>query len=212
MKPERWAQIEEIFQAAIDCPPVVRASFIREKCAADEDLRAAVEMLLDRYKTNDAFLESPVWNDGDFMQTTLKQQIASSLERDILVHEKEETLVGQTIGAYRLTRELGRGGMGVVYLGERAGDDFRQRVAVKIVKRGMDTDFVLSRFRQERQVLASLDHPNIARLLDGGATGDGRPFLVMEFVEGLPIDRFCDERKLTIQARLKLFREVCAAV
>ncbi len=150
--------------------------------------------------------------DSRFFQTTLKSQIAASLKTENAAeNERNETLAGQTIGAYRLEKEIGRGGMGVVFLASRV-EDFRRKVAVKIVKRGMDTDFVLRRFRQERQVLAALEHPNIAGLLDGGATADGRPFLVMEHIEGVPVDRFCDERKLTIAARLKLFQTICAAV
>jgi non-specific serine/threonine protein kinase/serine/threonine-protein kinase len=209
MKPERWAQIEEIFQAVLDCPPVKRASFLKEKCGEDTELCLEIEVLLNHHRTEGEFLESPVWDDSQFLESTLKQDIASSLKREI--NDSDESLIGQTIGAYRLKKELGRGGMGVVYLADRA-DDFQQKVAVKIVKRGIDTDFVLRRFRQERQVLAALSHPNIARLIDGGTTEDGRPFLVMEYIEGLPIDQFCDEHKLTIQARLKLFREVCSAV
>jgi len=101
--------------------------------------------------------------------------------------------------------------MGAVYLAVRADDQFRQRAAIKLVKRGMDTDFVLRRFRNERQILAALNHPNIARLLDGGATEDGLPYFVMEYIEGLPIHRYCDTRRLTIAERLSLFRLVCAA-
>src|SRR5690606_25102516 len=119
---------------------------------------------------------------------------------------------GVRVGAYRIVHEIGRGGMGVVYLAERADEEFEKRVALKVVKRGMDTDEVLRRFRHERQILASLEHPNIARLLDGGATSDGRPYLVMEHVEGEPIDAYCDRRRLGIRERLELFRAVCDAV
>jgi non-specific serine/threonine protein kinase/serine/threonine-protein kinase len=116
------------------------------------------------------------------------------------------------IGAYRLIRELGRGGMGAVYLASRADDQFEKLVAIKVVVRGLDTDFAIQRFRAERQILASLDHPNIARLLDGGTTTDGRPFFVMEYIEGKPIIEYSDENKLSIEDRLKLFRQVCSAV
>lgn len=116
------------------------------------------------------------------------------------------------IGAYRLIRELGRGGMGAVYLASRADDQFEKLVAIKVVVRGLDTDFAVQRFRAERQILASLDHPNIARLLDGGTTTDGRPFFVMEYIEGKPIIEYSDENKLSIEDRLKLFRQVCSAV
>src|SRR6185369_6406803 len=107
---------------------------------------------------------------------------------------------------------IASGGMGTVYLAARADEQFKQRVALKIVKRGMDTDDILGRFRRERQTLAALEHPNIARLIDGGATESGQPFLVMEFVEGQPIDAWCDERRLGVDARLELFLVVCEAV
>ena len=122
------------------------------------------------------------------------------------------TVIGKRLGSYRIEREIGRGGMGAVYLAVRADDEYKKRVAIKLIKRGMDTDFIVRRFRNERQILASLDHPHIARLLDGGTTDDGLPYFVMEYVEGHPIYRYCDQHRLTIIDRLKLFREVCAAV
>src|SRR5262249_40010969 len=122
------------------------------------------------------------------------------------------SLAGIRLGAYRLIEELGRGGMGSVYLAERDDDQFRKQVAVKIVKRGMDTREVLSRFRHERQILASLEHPYIARLLDGGTTPDGRPFFVMEKVDGQPIDEYCRDHSLDVESRLRLFLRVCEAV
>jgi serine/threonine protein kinase/tetratricopeptide (TPR) repeat protein len=116
------------------------------------------------------------------------------------------------IGPYKALKELGRGGMGVVYLGARADEQYQKRVAIKIIKAEVDRDEVVTRFRRERQILASLDHPNIARFLDGGTTEDGRPYFVMEYVEGKPIDSFCDRRALSILARVKLFRSVCSAL
>jgi serine/threonine protein kinase/Tol biopolymer transport system component len=121
-------------------------------------------------------------------------------------------IIGERLGAYRIVGELGRGGMGAVYLAERADSEFRRRVAVKVVKRGMDTDSILRRFRNERQILAALDHPNIARLLDGGTTDDGRPYFVMEYINGAPITQYCDARRLGISERLRLFQQVCAAL
>src|SRR4029077_590638 len=115
-------------------------------------------------------------------------------------------------GPYRVIREIGRGGMGRVFLAERADHEFSRRVAIKLIKRGMDTDAIIRRFRNEREILASLDHPNIARLLDGGTCRDGLPYFVMEYIEGQPIDCFCDERRYSISERLRLFRKVCAAV
>ncbi len=119
---------------------------------------------------------------------------------------------GQMIGPYRLVRSLGRGGMGEVFLAERADDQFRQKVAIKLVRQGLLSRHIEGRLRQERQILASLDHPNIARLYDGGATPDGTPYIVMEYIDGEPLDLYCDRRKLTIEQRLRLFITVCSAV
>ena len=120
--------------------------------------------------------------------------------------------LGRRIGAYRLISELGRGGMGAVFLASRDDAEFKKSVAIKLIKRGMDTDFILKRFRNERQILATLDHPFIARLLDGGTTDDELPYFVMEYIEGTPIHKFCDENRLTIRERLQLFQKVCSAV
>ncbi len=116
------------------------------------------------------------------------------------------------VGTYRLVRELGHGGMGSVYLAVRDDDAFRKRVALKVLKRGMDTDAIVRRFRTERQILAGLDHPNIARLLDGGTTSDGRPYLVMEYVDGSPLVEFAEARRLDTPARLEMFLQVAGAV
>src|SRR3989475_10762047 len=121
-------------------------------------------------------------------------------------------MVGKQIGAYRIIRECGHGGMAVVYLAERADREYRKRVAVKMVKPGAGKDDILRRFRNERQTLAALDHPNIVKLLDGGSTEQGLPYLVMEYIEGTPIDQHCDSHRLSISERLRLFRTVCAAV
>ena len=120
-------------------------------------------------------------------------------------------LAGHRIGAYRLVEEVGRGGMVTVYRAVRDDDEFQMVVAIKIVSRGMDTDMVLRRFRTERQFCLA-DHPNIARILDGGSTPSGLPYFVMEYVDGLPLTRYCDERRLTVTERLRLFRKVCDAV
>jgi serine/threonine protein kinase/predicted negative regulator of RcsB-dependent stress response len=123
-----------------------------------------------------------------------------------------ESIAGRHIGPYQVVRELGHGGMGAVYLAVRADDQFKQQVAIKLIKRGMDTDFIISRFRHERQILASFHHPNIAGLLDGGSTEDGLPYFVMEYIEGHPINTYCGNHRLPITERIKLFRQVCAAV
>src|SRR5262249_30219945 len=120
--------------------------------------------------------------------------------------------IGRRIGAYELVALLGRGGMGAVFRARRADKQFDKEVAIKLMQGGYASDFVLQRFKAERQILANLDHPNIARLLDGGATADGSPYLVMELVDGQPIDRYCEANNSSIHVRLKLFRDVCTAV
>lgn len=143
----------------------------------------------------------------------LKNEVEKLLgENEDLINEDEDPMIGQRIGAYKIEREIGRGGMGAVYEAVRADGEFKHRVAIKIVKRGMDTDFILKRFRNERQILAALDHPNIAHLLSGGTTDDGRPFFVMEFIAGKPLYQYCDEHRMGIQKRLRLFTKICDAV
>jgi serine/threonine protein kinase len=121
-------------------------------------------------------------------------------------------LAGQRFGPYQIVREIGRGGMGTVYLAGRADDQFKKRVALKILRGGFNTHEVLSRFRHERQILATLDHPNIASLLDGGSTPSGEPYFVMDYVEGTPIEQYCDSHQLSVAERITLFRQVCSAV
>jgi serine/threonine protein kinase/tetratricopeptide (TPR) repeat protein len=189
--PERWQQIKVVLDDALEREGSERALFLAEACRGDDELRREVESF--------AASETEI---GDFIETPVFR---------IRLEEVEPLAVGQRVGAYRIVREIGRGGMGAVYLAERA-DEFEQRVAIKLVRRGMDTDEIVRRFRSERQILAHLDHPNIGKLFDGGTTEDGRPYFVMEYVEGRPIDDYCDDRKLPVRARLELFRQVCAAV
>jgi serine/threonine protein kinase len=201
MTPERWRRVEEVFQAALDQPADARRAFLEQQCADDASLRDEVIKLLADHDSSSDVLEAPAWTSTTMAEAAMRA-----------VQDAGPTRVGERLGAYRLVRELGRGGMGAVYLAERADGQFRQNVAVKLVKRGMDTDFILSRFRQERQILASLNHPYIARLLDGGATDDGLPYFVMEHVDGRPIFAFGAERELGTRPRVELFCKVCEAV
>ena len=211
--PNRWQQIEEIFQSALDIAPTERSNFIAAHCAGDAELRREVEKLLSDYESASSFIESPVWTDSQFLDSTAKRSIASSLEESAADSAGgEDRMVGQRLGAFELKKEIGRGGMGAVYLAERADGEFQQRVAVKLIKRGMDTDFIVRRFRHERQILANLNHPNIARLLDGGTTENGLPYFVMEFIEGEPLYLYCDKNKLNTRRRLQIFVQVCAAL
>ncbi len=198
MTPERCQQVEEIFQAALDRPPEERAGFVSEACANDVGLKRDVEILLSQHESPWSRFEEPVYAGPD----------PSPLE----CKEDADALIGRRLGAYRIERQVGRGGMGIVYEAARVDNEFRKRAAIKLVKRGMDTDFVLRRFRQERQILAALDHPNIALLLDGGTTDDGLPYFVMEFIEGQPLYKYCDANQLSISERLKLFVQICEAI
>jgi serine/threonine protein kinase len=196
--PERWAQIRQIFEGALERPASDRAAYLRVVCARDEELRREVESLLDNHEQSQSFLAQPAFNLG---QTLLYTDEGAG-----------EYPQGYRVGPYQLDRRIGRGGMGSVWVATRVDHEYEKKVAVKLVRRGMDSNEILRRFRMERQVLAGLDHPNIARLMDGGSTPDGLPYLVMEFVEGTPIDQYCENRKSAITERLKLFRAVCAAV
>jgi serine/threonine-protein kinase len=195
MQPERWRQIEEIFQSAADRAPQSRSALLESACGEDTELRRDVESLLALHENS-----APT--------------SASSVADAIAVLEQRNAKLNacSRIGAYRILQEIGRGGMGTVYLAARADDAFQKQVAIKVIRRGLDTDDISQRFRSERQILAMLDHPNIARLLDGGTTDEGLPYFVMEYIEGEPIDLYCDQRKLTVTERLKLFQGVCAAV
>lgn len=190
---ENQEELQKIFRMASDLQDDERARYLDRVCAGDAELKRDVETLLTEHETGalskDQLSEEESGNNGD-----------------------SDPLIGQRLGAYKIEREIGRGGMGAVYVAERADDVFQRRVAIKIIKRGMDTDFVLRRFRHERRILAALDHPNIARLLDGGATASGLPYFVMEYIEGDPIYLYCDAKRLDIRDRLRLFCQVCDAV
>lgn len=204
MTPERWRQVEEIFQAAIERDDKERDDFLAKACGDDAELRREVATLL-AYETDGALTNQP------FRQAIESAARSLSVEQ-VKPNEPDDNLIGRRIGAYRVISLIGRGGMGSVYLAERDDAQFYQQVAIKIIKRGMDTDFIRDRFLRERQILAGLDHPHIARLVDGGTTVDGLPYFVMERVEGVAITDYCEGNKLSIAERLKLFRQVCAAV
>jgi len=201
MTPERWQQIEAIFNEALDLDGAERAKFLRKSTGKDADLRAEVEKLISQFDEASGFIEQPLYDSG-------KTGFLSSLLDD----GDEDPMVGTVLGNYQIEREIGRGGMGAVYEARRSDGEFRLRVALKVVKRGVDTDFILRRFRNERQILAALDHPFITRLIDGGTTPDGRPYFVMDYIDGLPLYRYCDKNRLSIEERLQLFCRVTEAV
>lgn len=190
MDPDRWQRVKTIFSDAAERPPAERRRFLEDACGGDRDLMEEVESLLryDGVSTASGVNDLPPAGDG-----------GAGLE-------------GRRLGPYQLLREIGRGGMASVYLAIRADDQYHKQVAIKLVNDVADSEEVVRRFRNERQTLAVLDHPNIVKLLDGGATSDGLLYLVMDYVEGVPISDYCDARRLSIDERLALFRTVCAAV
>ncbi len=182
MSSENWNRINELFYAALEHAPELRDSFLKDACGTDSTLQQEVESLLAAYTDSENFIQSP----------------ASKNALEFLQHQDVQLATGDRVGAYNIVREIGRGGMGAVYLGTRADERFQKSVAIKLIKRGRDTDDVLRHFRNEQQILANFDHPNIARLIDAGSTENGLPYFIMEHVEGQPIDQFCDGRSLSI--------------
>ena len=196
MDSERWQHIQSLFEAALEKDPSHRITFLEAACAEDVALYREVASLLE----SDQLVNSLV--DGHALESL-------SYAGDT---PAGEALEGRLVGPYRLVRRLGEGGMGVVYLAERADGQFTQQVALKLIKRGMDSERIVQRFLAERQILARLQHPNIARLLDGGMTEDGRPYFAMEYVDGVPILAYAREHGLSVPDRLLLFERVCDAV
>jgi len=195
--PAKWPRLAAIVDQALALESIERSAFLNRACAGDAILRAEAERLLAGQAL--AFLEFPAAQLADALIATLPPLA-------------EDSLLGSVIGPYRVLRQLARGGMGAVYLGERADGQFRQEVALKLIKRGMDSEEIHRRFLSERQILAGLSHPCIARLLDGGVTAEGQPWFAMEYVDGAPITVHCEQRRLDPTDRLRLFEDVCRAV
>ncbi len=194
MQQQEWEKVKEVFTAALEQPVVMRAHFLAEACGPDEALRREVESLLAAHEEPKNLLE----------QHTI--DLAAQLQTD--GHKYQ----GKRFGPYRILREIGRGGMGAVFLAERADGEFQQQVALKIIRQSFADAELEKHFRRERQILASLNHPNIAKLLDGGVSGAGELFLAMEFIAGDPLIGFAENHQLTIEERLQLFLKVCRAV
>ena len=195
MSPERWLRVKDLLSGALELPPAEQSGYLDQACAGDAELRAELDSLLAAARQAETFLESPAFD-----------------AEHIAPHGTGSTWIGRRVGSYEIVAEIGHGGMGEVYEAIRADHQFQQQVAIKLVRHGYNSDFLLARFRAERQILATLSHPNIARLLDGGITEDGIPYFVMELIDGRPIDRYCSENGLPLVERLRLFRTVCAAV
>ena len=196
-----WQRADAILDEALDLPPGERAAFLDRACGGDAQLRALVERLL-----NAAEIEDPGFKSGGALQGSFGDNFRQELTKS------DEVPPGTLIGRYRIVREIGRGGMAKVYLAERADGQFRQEVAVKLLESGISTSQIARRFDRERQILAQARHPGVARLLDGGTGPGGRPYLVMEYVDGRPIERYCDEERLSVPDRLRLFLQVAQAV
>jgi eukaryotic-like serine/threonine-protein kinase len=196
MTPERWQQVKEVFSAASALAADEQRAYLDEACGNDAELRSEVDSLLDAHRSDDAILDRPATS-----YLSSEDALAAA-----------DPWLRRRVGPYELVSLIGRGGMGAVYRARRVDAEYEKEVAIKLVPAGYHVDYVLQRLRAERQILANLDHPNIARLIDGGATDDGMPYLVMELVDGQPLDHYCDQHELSLRDRLRLFREVCAAV
>ncbi len=201
---QAWEQTDALLRRALEVDPSQRAAFLRS-ATDDEALRARVESLLSAGDEASALFDQ-------FAGRVVQPLAADLLGQDDALPDGPASVAGSTIDRYRILNEIARGGMGAVYLAERADAAYEQRVALKVLRRGLDTDDVVRRFRMERQILASLAHPNIARLIDGGSTPAGVPYLVMEYVDGERVDDYCDRHELTIEERLRLFAVVGRAV
>ena len=191
----RWKQIKAIFNEALELQGEKRQRFIAGSCGENEELRSEVESLIRAHET-----------------TGMLDQPLDSIRLTAVYSARTERLKGARIGNYRIIEEVGHGGMGAVYLAERDDGQFEQQVALKLLHSPFASNDELDRFRSERQILATLNHENIARLFDGGITEDGQPYYVMEYVDGLPLDTYCDKHKLNIKERLRLFQDVISAV
>ena len=191
-----FGRMRALFDVAAELPIAARVAFVRHEARGDSALGDEVLSLLGALENSRAPLDGP---SGELLAAALGES-------------HDVTHVGQRVGAYDIVRLVGYGGMGAVYEGARVGDDFNQRVAVKFLRPGLDSELAIRRFRHERQILASLNHRNIAGLFDGGLTAAGSPYFVMEYVDGVPITRYCDQGRLSIRQRVMLFRQVCAAV
>ncbi|MEO6687647.1 MAG: serine/threonine-protein kinase, partial [Dokdonella sp.] len=206
MTPEQWTLARALFEAALELPPAERAGLLDAASASDPRIDAHVR---DEVRAMLAADEATAGHETELSGAA--PDLLAQLDAQSSADERG-AFVGVRVGPWQLVRELGHGGMGAVYLGERIDGDFEQRAAIKLVRTGWDAGELQRRFRSERRILASLDHPNIARLIDGGETIDGKPYLAMEFVDGKPLCAYCDAQRLPLTERLRLFVSICAAV
>jgi eukaryotic-like serine/threonine-protein kinase len=196
-----WTQIEAIVDQALALPFEEQNKFIDQQCNDSLELKREVTRLLKSINNSEGWLEN---------SDEIKKDFELSMRSDEL--ESESSLIGEQVDRYRILEKIGRGGMGTVYLSERADDAYHSQAAIKILRRGLDTEDILTRFRTERQILARLNHPNITHILDGGITSDGLPYFVMEYIKGKPITEYCNEKNLSLKVRLELFIQICDAL
>src|SRR5215467_8315242 len=225
MEPERWQKIERLCYAALNEEKSARAAFLDQACGGDEALRRAVQLLLVQHEKDDDFLESPAMEvAAEYLARQSDALLPDPLDDadldasglDATNPSAEPVADGapvkrKSLGPYRLVQQLGEGGMGRVWLAEQTAP-VRRQVALKLIKAGMYDDAVLKRFASERQSLAIMDHPSIAKVFDAGTTPDGQPYFVMEYVPGVPITDYCDKKRLNIRERMELFIKVCDGV
>jgi serine/threonine protein kinase len=193
----RWEEIKEKLHAALELEPQLRPAYLDQVAGTNSELRSEIESLIASHEAAESeFLNAP----------------AASFLSASAASDKARVLPGKRLGSYQIVELIGSGGMGEVYRAARVDDQYQKQVAIKLVRAGHDSGFVVSRFRNERQILAALDHPNIARLLDAGCTEEGAPYFVMELIVGEPIDQYCNRNQLSLNNRLQLFLRVCSAM
>lgn len=193
MRAERWHRAKDVFNSAVELPACERELFIRRACGEDESLRHDVEALLRAHDSTDSFIERPAAQRAGLATPPINW-------------------IGRRFGPYRIVGEVERGGMSEVYRAVRDDNQYQKDVAIKFLRHGFDSESLLRRFRAERQILAQLNHPHIAHLVDGGTTENGMPYLVMEYIQGQPIDAYCEQKNLSIRERVDLARTLCGAV
>jgi non-specific serine/threonine protein kinase/serine/threonine-protein kinase len=203
MQPERWSRLEQLYHAALEQEEDQRAAFLERSCADDDALRREVESLIAYGQRSGGIIDKPAL-----------EVVAALVAENLPTPDSGagDKLIGTRIAQYQIVEKLGAGGMGDVYRAVRADNEYDRHVALKLIRAGSYSAFFVNRFRNERQILASLDHPNIARLYDGGTTGDSVPYFVMELIEGEPLVAYCDNHRLSTIERVRLFLQVCSAV
>lgn len=189
-------KLKSIFNHLLTLDPENRTKYLSDLIKSEPELEKEVSTLLKAYESTEDFLELPSIATNTFQEEEIRNN----------------SFIGKSIGSFNIIKEAGSGGMGIVYIGQRDDKEFEQKVAIKILRNGLTTEYLVKRFQKERQTLANLQHPNIAKLFDGGTTDDDLPYLIMEFIDGIPITDYCDEHNLNIKQRLKLFQAVCDAV